>query len=107
MNKLLATGMALSVFVGSAAAGSVSASAEMESKELAIQTSQAKEDVVKPEATPAAVGMAALTGAAAAVGAEAGKDAYEWGKNQLFGSEKKEVESMSSAQKEKLDVVFD
>lgn len=60
MNKLLATGMALSVFVGSAAAGSVSASAEMESKELAIQTSQAKEDVVKPEATPAACGNGSI-----------------------------------------------
>ncbi|SMO77190.1 hypothetical protein [Melghirimyces algeriensis] len=107
MKKLLATGIALSVFLGSAAAGSVFASAEMDSKELDIQTSHAGKDVVKPEATPAAVGMAALTGAAAAVGAEAGKDAYNWGKDQLFGSEKKEVESMSSAQKEKLDVVFD
>lgn len=104
MKKIIATGIALAVFMGATAAGSVSASTDSVVKEMAVQTRGVESSNVEPEATPAAVGMAALTGAAAAVGAAVAKDVYDWGKEQIFGSS---VAANTNANLEDLNVIFD
>lgn len=88
--------------MGGVAVGSVSASAGMETKEVAIQTSQEKEGEIKPEATPFMATTAPAVAAAAYVGADAAKDVYDWGKDQL--GDQTSPEKLKSG---KLDVIFD
>ncbi|QKG83855.1 hypothetical protein GXN76_04760 [Kroppenstedtia pulmonis] len=90
--------------MGATAAGSVSASTDLVVKEMTVQARGVESSNVEPEATPAAVGMAALTGAAGAIGAAVAKDVYDWGKEQLFGSS---VSINTNANLKDFNVIFD